>query len=398
MRILQVHNEYQHLGGEEVVVTSEYQMLKQYGHSIEQWIVKNLNLDRVSLSEKTQIALQSVWSIRASQQIKQRLKEFQPDVVHVHNTVPKISPSIYEACRSFGIPVVQTLHNYRLICPGYYLYRNNRVCEDCINKSFRYPAIVHGCYRNNSFQSAVAVAGLTIHQLKRTYSRNVDIYIALTDFARQKFIAGGLPSEKIAVKPNFVSSNILTGSHKGGYALFVGKLVKYKGIETLLQAWRSLNEPIPLKVVGQGPLEILLKSNLPSSVEYLGQQPREEVLKLMQDATLIIFPSEWYEGFPMTIAEAFATGSPVVASRIGAASEIVRDGRSGWHFEPGNAENLAQVVQQAWSDSQELSRRGALARKQYDELYSIEKNYLMTMKLYQTAIEWFNERSRLTVF
>ena len=398
MKILQVHNAYQHLGGEEVVVAAENAMLKHYGHETHQWIVNNSAIKDANALTKVNIAIQSVWSHDSYLEMKKQLQGFQPDVVHVHNTIPLISPSVYAACHSVGVPVVQTLHNYKFICPGAYLYRDGRVCEDCVGKSVRYPSLVHGCYRNSHAQTAVTVTGQIAHKLRGTYANDVDIYIALTRFARQKFIEGGLPAHKIAVKPNFVSSDIQPGGHTGGYVLFVGKLVQYKGIETLLQAWHLLDEDIPLKVVGQGPLEVLFKSNLPSTVEYLGPLPRERVLSLMQEASFIVFPSEWYEGFPMTIAEAFATANPVVASRLAAMAEIVRDGYSGWHFTPGDAQDLARTVKLAWSDPAELRRRGALARKQYDDCYSVEKNYHMTISIYQAAVEWFKERKGLTVF
>jgi glycosyltransferase involved in cell wall biosynthesis len=398
VKILQVHNEYQHLGGEEVVVAAENAMLRQYGHETQQWIVKNSGIQDASVLAKAKIALQSVSSRDSYLQMKKLLQDFQPDVVHVHNTVPLISPSVYAACHSASVPVVQTLHNYRLICPGLYLYRDGHICEDCVGKFVQYPGVLHGCYRNSHAQTAVSVAGLTTHQLRGTYKNDVDIYIALTRFARQKFIQGGLPADKIAVKPNFVSSDIKPGTHTGSYALFVGKLVQYKGIETLLQAWHLLNEPIPLKVVGQGPLEILLKSNLPSGVEYLGPLPRHQVLSLMQNASFLVFPSEWYEPFGMVIIEAFTTGLPVVASRLAGITEIVRDGSSGWHFTPGDAQDLARTVQQAWSEPNELRRRGALARKQYDDCYSMEKNYQMTISIYQTAIDWFKGLKSSTVF
>ncbi|BDA70274.1 glycosyl transferase group 1 [Calothrix sp. PCC 7716] len=398
MKILQVHNAYQHAGGEEVVVAAEYDMLKQYGHTVQQWIIQNSGLDNINFITKTKIGLQSIWSHDSYKHIRQKLQEFQPDVVHVHNTVPLISPSVYTACRDAGVPVVHTLHNYKLICPGGYLYRNGSVCEDCIGKLAPYPAVEHGCYRGSCLQTALAAAGLLTNRLGSTYKSDVDIYIALTSFARKKFIAGGLPAERIAVKPNFVSAEIQPGKHQAGYVLFVGKLVEYKGIETILQAWHQLDETIPLKIVGQGPLEILLKSNLPPNVEYLGIQPRETVLNLMKDASFVVFPSEWYEGFPMTITEAFATASPVVAARLGASAEIVKEGFSGWHFTPGDAIDLARIVQKAWSNAEELQRRGKLARKQYDNCYSQDKNYEMLINIYRTAIDWQNHRQALTVF
>lgn len=398
MKILQVHNAYQHVGGEEIVVAAENEMLKQYGHEIQQWIIENSTLENINALKKAKIAWQSIWSDESYSQIRKKIQEFQPDIVHVHNTIPLISPSVYSACYDAGVPVIHTLHNYKLICPGAYCFRDRKVCEDCISKPIPYPAIVHGCYRKSSVQTTIAVAGLVTHKLRRTYQNNVDIYIALTHFARQKFIEGGLPAEKIAVKPNFVTSDIQKGEHQGKYVLFVGKLVQYKGIETLLEAWHLLDEPVPLKIVGQGPLEILLKSNLPSGVEYLGRLPRENVLNLMKDASFVVFPSEWYEGFPMTIAEAFATASPVVTGCLGATEEIVKDGFSGWHFTPGDARDLARTVKLAWSDPTELRRRGESARKQYDECYSLVKNYQMTMSIYETAIAWQKGRKSLSVF
>lgn len=399
MKIIQVHNAYQNSGGEEVVVAAEYEMLKQYGHEIHQWIVENLGIADVNALRKAVIARQSIWSDDSYHNIRKKLQDLKADIVHVHNTIPLISPSVYAACRDVGVPVVHTLHNYKLICPGAYFYRNGRVCEDCIGKPIPYPSVIHGCYRDSRSQTAVAVAGLTTHRLRGTYKNEVDIYIALTRFARQKFIEGGLPTGKIAVKPNFVTSDIKVGDHTGEYALFVGKIVQYKGIETLLKAWHLLDEAIPLKIVGQGPLEIILKSNLPNNVEYLGPLPREKVVHLMQNATLLIFPSEWYEGFPMTVTEAFATGLPVIASRIGGITEIVKEGYSGWNFTPEEAQDLAHTVQKAWLENTELQRRGVMARKQYEDHYSLDKNYQMMMSIYETAICWSKEgRKSLTVY
>lgn len=398
MKILQVHNAYQHFGGEEVVVAAENKMLQQYGHEIHQWIVENSAIGDINTLTKLNIAWQSIWSHQTYLQIQKKLQDFQPEIVHVHNTVPLISPSVYVACRHANIPVVHTLHNYKLICPGGYLYRNGQACEDCIGKPIATPSVIHGCYRSSRSQTAVAVAGLTTHNLRKTYKKDVDIYIALSRFARQKFIEGGLPAEKIAVKPNFVSSDIQQGEHLGRYALFVGKLVQYKGIETILQAWHSLDEDIPLKIVGQGPLEILLKSNLPNNVEYLGRLPRDKVIYLMQNASLLIFPSEWYEPFGMVIVEAFATGLPVIASRLAGITEIVKEGYSGWNFKPNDPEDLASTIQLAWSNTTEMKRRGMMARKQYENQYSQEKNYQMTISIYQTAISWHQGHKSLSVF
>lgn len=398
MKILQVHNAYQHIGGEEMVVAAEKDLLTEHGHDVKQWIVENSDLADINPIGKASVALGSIWSNSSYKKAKKIIKAFQPDVVHVHNTIPQISPSIYTACQALKVPVIHSIHNYKLICPGAYLYRDNGTCEDCIGKFIPTSGLVHGCYRNSRLQTLIATLGLVANKLRGTFSKDVDMYIALTRFARQKFIEGGLPPEKIAIKPNFVASDIQPGQHKGNYALFVGKLVQYKGIETILRAWDYINEEIPIKIVGQGPLEVLLKSNLPKNVEYLGRLPREEVLALMQNAKMLVFPSEWYEGFPMTIVEAFATATPVIAAKCGASGEIVRDGKSGWHFTPQDHLDLARVVQSAWSDPEELDRRGGQARKQYDDNYSSEQNYKMLMSIYETAVSWSKGRDVLSVF
>jgi glycosyltransferase involved in cell wall biosynthesis len=398
MKILQVHNQYTHLGGEEAVVAAEQAMLTQYGHRVQQWIVSSATVHKSGPLGQAQIALGSIWSSSSYRILRRQIQDFQPDVVHVHNTIPLISPSVYAACRDAGVPVVQTLHNFKFICPGAYLYRDGQICEDCIGKTVPLASINHGCYRNSRAQTAIMAAGLTANRWRGTYKNDISIYIALSRLARQKFIAGGLPVEKIVVKPNFVTTDIQPGQHAGGYALFVGKIIQYKGIETLLDAWHLLNEPIPLKIAGQGPLEALLKSNLPRQVEYLGVQPRDHVIELIRNARVVVFPSEWYEGFPMTITESFAAGTPVISANLGAAAEIVRDGFSGWQFTPGDAQHLAAVVQKAWADPAEMQRRGVLARQQYDEQYSLAQNYTMLKNIYETAIAWSQDRSSATVF
>ena len=398
MKILQVHNQYRHRSGEEVVVEAENQMLTQYGHQVSQWIEKSSDIEDVGSLAHAKIALNSIWSSESYRKIQRKIKEFNPDIVHVHNTVPLISPSVYSACRDANVPVVKTLHSYKLICPGAYLYRDGKICEDCVPKSLKYPSVINGCYRQNRFHSAITSTGLAVDRIKSTYQNNVDIFIALTRFARQKFIEGGFPAEKIAVKPNFVTSDIQPGKHEGKYGLFVGKLVKYKGIETFLQAWDLLDETIPLKVVGKGPLDILFKSSVPSGLEYLGALPRENVIELMQNASFLIFPSEWYEPFGMVMIEAFATGLPVIGSNLASGAEIIKEGYAGWHFNPGDAQDLAQKVKLAWSNPDELKRRGILARKQYDQNYSPEKNYQMLLNIYETAIKRMKEKDFSTVF
>ena len=387
MKILQIHNEYQTVGGEEFSLNAEKSVLEENGHKVQQWIAKSSEISKFSPIKKFQVSLNSMWSRNIYSQIKSFLKVHRPDIAHIHNTVPLISPSVYAACQAENIPVVQTLHNFKFVCPGSNLYRNNQVCEKCIGKSFTYPALIHGCYRRDYLSTAFLVSTLTFNRLRGTYAKEIDTYVALTDFARQKFIEAGLPEEKLVVKPNFVTSQISEGTHQGKYVLFAGRLISQKGIETLLQAWSLLGGEVPLKIAGTGYLAKHLQSGLPANVEYLGQLPRQNVISLMQNATALVFPSEWYEGFPMTIVEAFATGLPVITSRLGGMAEIVQAGHSGWHFEPGNPQDLAITVRQAWDNLQEVKRRGELARLQYEELYSPDRNYKMLLNIYQKALK-----------
>jgi glycosyltransferase involved in cell wall biosynthesis len=284
------------------------------------------------------------------------------------------------------VAVVQTLHNYRLLCPSAVLYRRGQVCEQCLGRSVSWPGVMHGCYRGSRAATA-AVAGMTaLHRALGTWSNAVDLYIALTEFGRRKFIAGGVPPEKIVVKPNFTDDPGL-GRHTGCEALFVGRLVPEKGIETLLHAWRRLSERRPglkLTIVGQGPLAAL-QSQSPPNVEWRGWQAHDQLLQIMKDASLLVFPSEHYEGFPMTLVEAFATGLPVVASNIGACAEVIRDRETGRVYRPGDAGHLADVLEEMFGDRAMVRDMGQRARAEYEAKYTPQRNYEQLMNVYAMA-------------
>jgi glycosyltransferase involved in cell wall biosynthesis len=392
MRILQVHNKYQNPGGEDVVVEAERAMLIENGHEVEQWIAHNDAIKDTGVGKRVEIALNSIWSRQSQREIARRIHEFEPDVIHVHNTLYLISPSIYRASRRLNVPIVQTLHNFRFICPASTLFRDGHVCEDCVGKFVPYPGVIHSCYRESKVESGLVAGIITFNRMRRTYQKDVDMYIALTEFAKQKVVEGGLPAEKIVIKPNFVMNDIEPGEHNGGYALFAGRLVDYKGVECLVKAWRLLDSPILLKIAGQGPLDIAIRANLPDNVTLLGQVSRGELLRLMQDATALIYPSECYETFGLSIVEAFSVGLPVIASDIGAPAEIITDGQTGWLFNPGDADDLARVVQEAWLNPEELRRRGNIARRHYLEKYTPERNHEILMEIYQTGIERFKSK------
>jgi len=383
--VLLIHNRYRQPGGEDVVFEAEKLLLERYGHKVITFTEDNAKLSKVN---PLKIAVNAVWSREAQKKILKLIEEKKLNVVHFHNTFLRISPAAYYVVKKKGIPVVQTLHNYRVICPGSLLMRNGHVCENCLKKKVPWPGVIHGCWRNSKAGTALVVVMLVVHRLLRTWTEQVDVYITPTEFVRRKFIEGGLPAEKIVVKPNFVYPDPGIGEHKENFALFVGRLSAEKGVRTLLSAWRLLKD-IPLKIVGNGPLMTEVKERVERerfAVEVLGWRTREEVLALMRNASFLLFPSEWYETFGMTIIEAFACGLPVIASKLGAMAEIIEDGRTGLLFEPGNPEDLAAKVEWLLSHPQELARMSKEARAEYEAKYTAERNYEMLMAIYHRAL------------
>jgi len=284
---------------------------------------------------------------------------------------------------------VQTLHNYRLWCPAAKFLRDGKVCEACLGRN-AWPGVVHACYRGSRPATAAAAAMLAVHRRMGSWQTKVDVYIALTEFTRRKFVEGGLPAERIVVKPNFVAGDLEPKTQPGGYVLFVGRLSEEKGPQLLPSAWRSMPTKIPLRIVGDGPLLETLSREVRASslaeIELAGQRTPDEVRALMHGARFLVFPSMWYEGFPMTIAEAFAGGLPVVATRLGSMAEIVQDGVTGLHVEPGNAADLAAKVAWAWNHPEGLARMGRAARAEYEAKYQPSTNYDMLMDIYRRAM------------
>src|SRR5215212_1442885 len=250
-RILAVHNTYRQRGGEDVVFETELQLLRSRGNTVAAHLVDNRDIPS---TKRVSLAVETVWSTRSRLALRDRVRELKPHVAHFHNTFPLISPSGYAACRDEGVPVVQTLHNYRLLCPNGLFFRDGHACEDCLGKTPPWPGVMHACYRGSRPATGVVAAMLTTHRALRTWTKMVNVYIALTEFARQKYIEGGLPAERIVVKSNFVHPDPGAGEGGGGYALFVGRLSPEKGLETLLAAWEQLGVKVPLKIVGSGPM------------------------------------------------------------------------------------------------------------------------------------------------
>jgi glycosyltransferase involved in cell wall biosynthesis len=382
LRVLVVHNAYQQRGGEDAVVEAECELLAANGHAVERYGRHN---DEIASLPRLSLAAQTLWSPRTHNEVKARIQGFKPDVIHVHNSIPLISPSVYWAAASAGVPVVQTLHNFRLLCPQAMLLREGRICEDCVARP-PWRAVAHGCYRGSRTQSAVLAGMLQGHRWLGTWRDKVTVYIALNEFCRRKFIEGGLPAERIRVKPNFVDLPAPPAGTPRDGLLFVGRLSHEKGVDVLAQAVALAGEAMPvLRVAGSGPDgEGLGRS---PGVQMLGALAPAAVYEQMRRARALVLPSVWYEAFPRTIVEAFANGLPVVASRLGALPELVQDGHTGILFEPGNAADLAAKLAWVKDHPDEMAQMGLAARKHFERTLTGTTNHSLLLAIYDQALE-----------
>jgi glycosyltransferase involved in cell wall biosynthesis len=383
-RVLILHNQYKQPGGEDAVVANEEALLRKYGHKVHLHRVSNDSIQ--GLWSKVITAWQTQYSLWGRQEATRIIEKTRPDVVHVHNFFPLLTPSIYDACREAKVPVVQTLHNYRTICAGAFLMREGNLCEECVQGT-PYHAVLHACYRDSRVGSLAVARMIDTHRRQGTWATKVDRFIVLTEFGKEKFIEAGFPSEKLMVKPNFINVEDFEASSSvvRKNALFVGRISQEKGIRTLLEAWKNLD--IPLRIIGDGPLLELVNKTATKYVTVLGKKTQNEVAEEMVSAAFLVMPSEWYEGFPMVIVEAFARGLPVIASRLGAMGEIVEDNVRGLHFTPKDVEDLAEKVRWANEHPEEIYQMGRNARRIYEEKYTPEINYRQLMAIYGEAIE-----------
>jgi glycosyltransferase involved in cell wall biosynthesis len=378
-RVMMVHNAYQQAGGEDGVVAAESKLLRDHGHEV---IELRRDNQEITAMGKPRLAADTLWSVSAHDQALTILRTHRPNVVHVHNTFPLISPSLYWACAKVGVPVVQTLHNFRLACPQAMFLRDGKVCESCLGK-MPWPALVHGCYRGSRAQTAVLFGMLAVHRAAGTYERKVSRYIALSEFCRDKFIQAGLPSRRIVVKPNFVDKQLSEEVHARRGVLFVGRLSLEKGIDVLSEAWHACSG-MSLRVAGTGEAGASLQAR--EGIAMLGKQTAAQVQQEMTAAAALVMPSIWFENFPLTLVEAFACGLPVIASRIGALAELVEHGVTGLLFSPGNSAELAQTMQWATAHPHEMAAMGRNARALYERCYTPEINHRQLVDIYQSAI------------
>jgi glycosyltransferase involved in cell wall biosynthesis len=385
MKIIICHNYYRDRGGEDGVFEVEADLLASRGHVVRKFIRRN---DEFSGLETLAVAGGTIWNRSAAGQLADMVRDEGVDVVHFHNWLPQISQGAFHAARKAGAAIVQTLHNYRITCANGVLFRDGAVCEECVGKAIGWPAVVHGCYRNSRLATVPVVAALATHRVLNTNERAVDASIVLSEFARTKLIASGLPPQRVYLKPNFVAPDPGERSGSGGYLVYVGRLTQDKGIETLLDAWNLADDLPNLRIAGPGPLADVVEAAARSNprIEYLGLVPPSEIQGILGDATFSIIPSMNYEGFPKAIVESFAVGTPVIASKIGSLIELIEPARTGFLFEAGNPASLAQAVRDAASAPNITDMRQA-ARQEYLGCYGIDRNYELLMDIYTSAIE-----------
>jgi glycosyltransferase involved in cell wall biosynthesis len=391
LRILVVQNHYIGFAGDDVVVTNESSLLSARGHVVSLWEMHNKDL--TTLGSRIHTALNLTYSCESKARLSRHIAEFRPDVMHCHNLFPQITVSAYDAAAEAGIPIVQTLHDFRSVCCiNGFLYRNGRICELCVDGS-PYWGAWHRCYRDSWVGSFVSAHALDRQRRAGTLRQRVGCFIALSEPSRRQFIAAGLPEERIVIKPNFMfdPGTPPDGSRHG--ALFVGRLSPEKGVQTLVKSWERID--FPLRVLGGGPLHLNLSAELGRWISFLGHRPYAEVGPAMRQAQFLVMPSEYIEGFPMVIVEAFANGLPVIASRLGTMADVIEDGVTGLHFTAGDPDDLAAKIAWAITHGDRMAEMGFAARRVYETRYSEETNYHSLLAIYQDAISAVRQSGNL---
>lgn len=384
LRVLVVHNRYQQLGGEDIVFANEVALLREGGCHVDVLEVSNDTISGFTAQVKT--ALRVVSNPEGQRLVADAIARALPDIVHVHNFLPRLSPAVFEACSMAGVPVVWTLHNYRVGCANGLLFRDGHVCEDCIGR-VPWPAVRYSCYRGSTMGSAAVATMIGWHRARGTWRRKVARFIALSHFSLGLFVRAGVPAERLAVKPNFVADPLpMIGKaplERNG-AVFVGRLSVEKGVAMMIAAWRNL-PGIPLTVIGDGPEREAMEAAAPAWIRFIGFQDRPVVLAEMARAQVLVVPSIWYEPFGLVAAEAMALGTPIIAANIGALSTIVTNGIDGLHFTPGDTVDLVRVARAAFADTIELRRLGQNARKTWASTMSPERNLQQLLTIYREA-------------
>lgn len=385
MKILIVHNYYQIPGGEDSVLFNEKRLLEENGNEVYVYSRNNIDLKKFNTIQKICLPINLVFSLRTYYDIKKIIKSKNIDILHVHNTISLISPSVYYAAFSSNVPIVQTIHNFRLLCPAATFYRDNTVCEQCITNGLKC-ALKYNCYRNSKLQTLACVLSMRIHRMLGTYKKLN--YICLTEFNKEKLLnLKQVDIKKVFIKPNFVDCNspVIPYNKRKNQFVFAGRLDKTKGVDKLFYAWNKMGESAPkLLICGTGPLEnwckqFIKKNNL-ANVKMLGFIENDQVRKIISTSKALILPSQWYEGFPMSIVESFSVGTPVIGSDIGNIGSIIIDEVNGLKISPNSVEGLVNAIE-SFEDKNLVSN----TFQYYRDNYTSETNYHTLLNIYQSA-------------
>ncbi len=386
--VLMVHNRYRQRGGEDIAFENDIDLLREHGHPVTVYEQSN---DRIHGMNRWHLAARTIWSLESSRDVAALIRRCRPGVVHLHNTFPLISPSVNYAAARHGVPVVQQLHNYRFLCPNALFLRNNELCEECLAGSWLLPSIRHGCYRGSRPATAAVATMLMWHRLMRSWKRKTTLLMAPSEFTWRKFIEAGFAKERLVVRPNYLITDPGIGTGVRDGVLFVGMLQPWKGIDVLLEAWRQCPPSESLRIVGGGIGADALRESVADMprTAILGTLDAAAVYAQMHKARFLVFPSLGYETFGRTIVEAFACGTPVIASRRGAAADIVRDGETGFLFQPGDPASLAEKIRWALAHPADMQRMGLAARREFETRYTASAAYSRLMRIYDDAIDQY---------
>lgn len=372
--VLVIHNRYQQPGGEDAVVRAEVAQLRARGHRVIEYIRDNAEIAGYSRARTVALGLRAIWNPETYTALRDLIRSERPVIAHIHNFFPLVSPAAHYACKDSGLPVLQTLHNYRLLCPAATLFSGGERCRQC-GRGFR-RSLWRGCYRDSRIATAALSAMLAAHRIGGTWKHCVDAFLVPSKFCRDYFCAEGLPAAKIHVHANYLEHDPGMRITAGDYALFVGRLSPEKGVLELVRAWRQLPD-LPLLIAGDGPLRAQLEQAAEGShrVKLLGQLSVEKTLAHIKQARFIVFPSRWYEPFGMGLLEAAACGVPAIASRIGAIPELVADSETGLLYDPDNFDELTAKVRWAWYHAPEMEQMGRNARERYLQKFTPDHSY-----------------------
>ncbi len=404
MRVLLVHNYYRSSApsGENVVFEAERDLLRGRGHDVVEFTRTNDALGDRPLLGPLRGALATPWNPFAVRAVRRAIERERPDVMHVHNTFPLLSPAIFRAARGTATATVVTLHNYRYFCASPVLTRDGLPCTLCLDRRSSLPAVRYGCYRGSRAATLPLAVMSALHRRLGTFAKDVDRVVALTAFAREMLVRAGLEADTIEVKPHFLASPpaVRPWAEREGEVLYLGRLGPEKGVRALVEAWAGWRDGAPrLDLVGSGPErgaieEAIGRERLEGRVALSAAVPFEAAQERLANARLLVLPSVCFEGFPLVIREAYAHGVPVAASRLGGLAELVRDGETGVLFEPGDPAGIRRTIAAAWADQARLAEMGRRARAEFDAKYTAEIGYRRLMEIYEHAIATRRERPR----